>query len=220
MPSAGESSGGATTVASRNLETIEFRSMQNAGEPSGYRRSPTPTNEGFAYDDDQHHFRPQIPLQYQSPRKPVARSLSGQRSSFSSSSQAQDSSVGRLSQKSISYTIADWSAVGMTGGILADLSDSTSTSSYAESYVDSDFGDTLRSSDRDIVGLTKEIDQMVAYADFDAVKAAAKAYDESSVDKEENSEFDRLAKIRERKEKKRELEAWRISLSRSFEKEG
>lgn len=220
MPSAGESSGDTTNSGARNLETIEGHSTQNAGEPSGYR-IPTEQVDEEEDDDDEHHLRPPIPLQYQSPRKPVARSLSGQRSSFSSS-QGHDSPASRSSQKkNIAYTIADWSAVGMTGGLLADLSDSTSTSSYAESYVDSDFGDTMRSSDLDIAPLTKEIDQMVAYADFDAVKAAAEQFDASSARSEEdnNSETDRLAKIRERKEKKRELEAWRISLSKSFEKD-
>jgi hypothetical protein len=226
IPSAGEASGAATKVGSWNVESIRGRSMQNAGEPSGYRVSPSEfLDQMEAYeddydDDDQHHLKPPIPFQYQNPRKPLINGwLAGQRLSLSSSTSTHDSPASHSSQKNIPFPIADWSAVGLTGGLLADLSDSASTSSYAESYVDSssELGDTVRSSDFDVPLL----DQLVADSDFEAVKvAAAGMYDDSSLvrDDQDDSENDRLAKILENKKKKRELEAWKISLARSFEK--
>jgi hypothetical protein len=229
-PSAGESSGGTFASVERNLDTIEGRSTQNAGEPSGYSRSPPDIQSDAAEiyhdeesDDDGYNMKPPIPLQYHSPRKPaVARASSGVKSSVPISPKVQDSPLSQSSGKNVSYSIADWAAVGATGGLLADLSDSTSTSGYlsaTDSFSDLG-GSSRRNSDVDFNPLSKEIDQMVAVSDFDAIRAAAEAYDASEKEEEDfNSDNDRLAKIRERKEKKRELEAWRTSLSKSFEKD-
>ncbi|KAL3923797.1 MAG: hypothetical protein SGILL_001437 [Bacillariaceae sp.] len=211
-PAAGESSGGAFMSGVDNLDTIEGRSMQHAGEPSGYVHHPPEIYcDDDSGDDDSHQMKPPIPMQYQS---------------SNASPRAQDSPMSRSSEKNLSYSIADWSAVGTTGGLLADLSDSTSTSSYASAYQDSfsDLGDysSRRDSDPDIVPLAKGIEQTVAVSEFDAVKVAAETYDASESRKkaEEKEESDRLAKIQERKEKKRQLENWRLSLTRSFEKDG
>jgi hypothetical protein len=228
--SAGESSGAAVGSAWRMLETIDGKSMQNAGEPSGAGPPSSESFEGYFYDedDDDYNVKHPIPVQYQSPRRQdaVPRSPAAVKPPLPTNSYTTESPTSRSSQKNVSYSIADWSAVGMTGGLLADLSDSQSNSSYAESYSDS--VSTMDASGRpsgdlDIPPLDREIDDLVAHSDFDAVKVAAETYgistpktnDETAGDDEGK---DRLAKIAQRKQKKRDLEAWRISLSRSFEK--
>jgi len=226
--SAGESSGGAVPSAWKMLYNLEGQSLQHAGEPSGDRPSSSEGPMDFPDDDDDDddHLKPPIPLQYKSPKREAVPRSPGPalRTSFTSTPPNIESPMNRSqnSQKNLSFSIADWSAVGMTGGLLADLSDSQSTSSYAESYTDSvsSMEATSRPSDLE-VPLAKEIDQLVAHADFDAVKVAAENFGTVSYGykgkERDKDDRDRLAKIKERKEKKRELEAWRISLSKSFE---
>jgi hypothetical protein len=229
--SAGESSGAAVASAWRMLETINGTSMQNAGEPSGAGPTSSESFEGYYDDDDDddYNLKHPIPHQYQSPKRQdsIPRSpAAAKKPPFPVNSPATESPMNRSSQKNVSYSIADWSAVGMTGGILADLSDSQSTSSYAESYTDSSMDASGRpSSDLGLdIPLDREIDDLVAHADFDAVKVAADNYGVSTYttkndSTEDDEERERLEKIAQRKQKKRDLEAWRISLSKSFEKD-
>ncbi|KAL3915786.1 MAG: hypothetical protein SGILL_005480, partial [Bacillariaceae sp.] len=226
-PSAGESTGGRFASAGRQQDAVAGTSTQHAGEPSGYSRSPPDMDADAAEiyqddesDDDGYNMAHPIPMQYQSPRKPPPRPSPG--SKPPPSPQPQQSPLSQSSQKNVSYSIADWAAVGTTGGLLADLSDSTSTSGYMSATdTFSDLGDSSRRPSDFEFGtpLSKEIDQMMAVSDFDAVKAAADTYEASEREEDNNSEEDRLAKIRERKEKKRQLENWRLSLTKSFEKD-
>jgi hypothetical protein len=229
--SAGESSGGAVVSRWATLELMEDYSSQHAGEPSGdvnFSHEPRRSydhDDGHDNDDDDDHYgmKPHLPPQYQTPSNDNISRLpyggrSTLRSSFSSSSSGLDSPLNR-SQNDLSLMIADWSAVGATGGLLADLSDSQSNSSYSESYADSisSMEATARVSHLD-VPMAKTIDQLVAQADFEAVKAAAEKFEVASIDTGAVDEA-RNTKIAENKRKKRELEAWRISLSRSFEQD-
>jgi hypothetical protein len=225
-PLAREAIGIATIVGSgdHDHESFGARSVQKHGQPSDtcIFQSEFVDQEFEVYDDDdddddQHHLKPPIPFQYQYSRRPPTGWLVGQRQSLSSSPSNHDSPASHSSKKNISYSIADWAAVGLTSGLLADLSDSTSTSSYAESHFDSasDLGDTVRSVDYDV----RLLDPLVVDSDSEAVKTQTGVYDASSMNtEEEDLEDERHTKIRERKEKKRELEAWKLSLTRSFEK--
>lgn len=223
--SAGESSGGAVIARWATLELMEDYSYQNAGEPSGDVTYSVENRQEYDdeddYDDDNHGMKPNLPPKYQSASKnKILRLPDGARSplrkSISPASSGLDSPLNR-SQNNISVVIGDWSAVGATGGLLADLSDSQSTSSCADSYADSmsSMEAAARTSHLDFQ-MSKEIDQLVARADFEAVKAAAEKFEVMSIDPDEVEEG-RNTKIAETKRKKRELEAWRISLSRSFE---
>jgi hypothetical protein len=239
--SAGESSGGAYVSRWATLELMDGYSSQNAGEPTGdinFSNGPRPDNDeegsheghdGNNVQNDYNEMKPPLPPSHHRNNKQHTARFSDQgrsslRSSFSSASGIDSPLNG--SNNNISVMIADWSAVGATGGLLADLSDSQSTSSYAESYADS-FSSmeqaTARTSHRSShvnVPLAKEIDQLVAQADFDAVVVAAQKFEVSPMQRPVDDEDEvRNKKIAERKRKKRELEAWKISLSRSFEKD-
>lgn len=242
--SAGESSGGAYVSRCATLELMDDYSSQHAGEPSedlSFSHGPRKDNDGEGccdvdivgagnnVQDDYHGMKPLLAPQHHRNNKSNTSILSDQaRSPFRSSSllsSGLDSPANR-SNNNISVMIADWSAVGATGALLADLSDSQSTSSHSESYADS-FSSmeqpTARISHRTShldVPLAKEIDQLVAQADFDAVVVAAQKFEVSPIQHAaDDDEEVRSKKIAETKRKKRELEAWNISLSRSFEKD-
>jgi len=109
----------------------------------------------------------------------------------------------------LSISIADWTAVGTIGDFLADLSDTTSTSSYAEtsSVVDSISSLEVTISPSHLnIPLANEIDELLAHSDFDAVKSMAEKYEE---------DVTHNAKIFVTRQKKRELEAMRLSFQRS-----
>jgi hypothetical protein len=116
-----------------------------------------------------------------------------------------------VSRVNTSYSISDWAAVGVTASVLADWSDSQSTSSYAS------YGDSISSMEATIrpsalnTPLANEIDQLVAKLDFDGVKLAAEKF-ETSMDDEHHRT------IEEKRRKKRELEDWRASISKTFSK--
>lgn len=124
------------------------------------------------------------------------------------------------------YVISDWVAVGGLAGALAEWSDSQSTSSYAESIPDSvtSMEATTRASALE-TPVAKEIDKLVRQMDWDGVKKVATGYEPSRYPTqpapanapppaEHNP-----STLAEKRRKKRELEAWRSSLSKSFEKQ-
>ena len=185
---------------------------QNAGEPSeGDRRMPNTRNYGERYG----RFPGVEPGEagYDSQGKSQSKTLPAPktlqfRTDESFNDRQKESSVNK------SFSIADWSAVGNTASILQDWSDSHSASSYADSYAEScsSLEATTRASALD-TPLANEIDKLVANLDWDGVKTAASKFETSAGEGTPN------LSIQEKRRKKRELEAWRTSISRSFSKD-
>jgi hypothetical protein len=191
-------------------------STQNAGEPSqgdrrGMRESQKPDYSYFGEDDRSFPDVPPGEVGYDfrgpSPSKklPAPKTLQFK---------ADESFVGRdVSTTNKSYSLSDWSAVGNTASLLQDWSDSPSNSSLGDSYAEStsSLEATTRASALD-TPLANEIDNLVAQFDWDGVKLAAEKIETSIVDDSHN------LSIQEKRRKKRELEAWRTSISRSYTK--
>eukprot|EP00934_Nitzschia_sp_Nitz4_P006880 Nitzschia sp. Nitz4//scaffold183_size43938//16402//20956//NITZ4_007269-RA/size43938-augustus-gene-0.74-mRNA-1//-1//CDS//3329539611//6870//frame0 len=123
-----------------------------------------------------------------------------------------------------SYSISDWVAVGGIAGALMDWSDSQSTSSYADSVQDSvtSFEATTRASALE-TPIASELDNLVGHMDWDGVALAAKQYETPEKSRINSSQApgtteSGLSTLEEKRRKKREIEAWRSSLARSFEK--
>ncbi|CAJ1924532.1 unnamed protein product [Cylindrotheca closterium] len=92
------------------------------------------------------------------------------------------------------YNMGEWSAVGVTGGVLVDMSDTSSYSSNTSSAQSATSMEaTMRASALD-TPFAKEIDNLVAKKDWDGLQLVAKSYEPSSA-------------IDEKKRRKRELEA-------------
>jgi len=105
------------------------------------------------------------------------------------------------------YSMGEWAAVGGLGGVLADMSDTSSYSSNTSSaFSTTSMEATMRASNLD-TPFAKEIDNLVAKKDWDGLQLAAKSYEPSPADlttaavtrASENS-------IEEKKRRKRELE--------------
>lgn len=111
-----------------------------------------------------------------------------------------------------SYNIGEWSAVGGLNTVLTDFSDTSSFSSATSSaFSVSSMEATTRASSLE-TPFANELDTLVAKKDWDGVQLAAKTYESTSP--QENNQ---AASIDEIKKKKRELEAsWRHSVSRSY----
>jgi len=99
------------------------------------------------------------------------------------------------------YSVGKWSAVGGTGGVLGDMSDSSSFSSTTSSaFSTTSMEATARASSMD-TPFAKEIDNLVAKQDWDGVQLVTKTYEPSTAIDE------RRLYIEEKKRKKRELES-------------
>ena len=131
------------------------------------------------------------------------------------------------------YQISDWMAVGGIAGVLAEASDSQSTSSFASSAPDSttSMEATTKTSALDLP-IANELDRLVIKKDWDGVNLAAEKYESdfsskkaaassmSSSAKISSSKLDETRrKLEATRKKKRELEAWRASLTNSFNKD-
>jgi len=99
------------------------------------------------------------------------------------------------------YNMGEWSAVGGTGGVLVDMSDTSSYSSNNSSALSME--STMRASALD-TPFAKEVDKLVAKKDWDGLQLAAKSYDPTA-----NTAITRTSEtsIEEKKRRKRELEA-------------
>jgi len=216
--SAGESSSGEVGVSKKSLKNSneEYSMQQHAGEPSSGDR-PSPFKEqkaGITVDDNTAINVVNTPIleRYKCPKSPSTECASS--SQRLATSPAIDSQLYQ-SQNNLSISIADWTAVGTIGDFLADLSDTTSTSSYAES---SSVVDSISSLEVTIspshlnIPLANEIDELLAHSDFDAVKSIAEKYEEASFIEEDGTHN---AKIFVTRQKKRELEAMRLSFQSS-----
>lgn len=198
-------------------EADEGHVTQKAGEPSqGERRQDrlgvAPRVAAYAEHDvaDSTSRRYNNPPQNISQRKPVLFPTSAE--AKTTMFKTDDLPPPRSAEKDISgvntsYSISDWSAVGVTASVLADWSDSCSTSSYGDSV--SSMEATTRPSALS-TPFANEIDNLVAQFDFDGVKLAAEKY-ETSMDEHQKV-------IDEKRRKKRELESWRTSISKTFSK--
>lgn len=221
--SAGESSSGEVVVSKRSPKNLNegYSMQQHAGEPSsGDRPSPFKVQKvGVTVDVDDNTasniLNAPILERYKCPKTPSTECASS--SQRLSTSPAIDSQLNQ-SQNNRSFSIADWTAVGTIGGFLADLSDTASTSSYAES---SSVVDSISSLEVTIspshlnIPLANEIDELLAQSDFDAVKSTAEKYEEASFIEEDGTHGTHNAKIFASRQKKRELEAMRLSFRRS-----
>ncbi|KAL3938784.1 MAG: hypothetical protein SGBAC_006370 [Bacillariaceae sp.] len=100
------------------------------------------------------------------------------------------------------YSMGEWSAVGGTGGVLVDMSDTSSYSSNNSSALSATSMEaTMLASPHD-TPFAKEIDSLVAKKDWDGLQLAAKSYEPSAANDRESG-----ASIDEKKRRKRELEA-------------
>lgn len=123
------------------------------------------------------------------------------------------------------YPISDWSAVGGLANVLADWSDSQSSTSYAESNPDSIVSAeaTTRASMLD-TPVAKELDHLVGKMDWDGVKAVAHKYETSVVNSTTMTSqtldvtSNTISALDDKRRKKREIEAWKQSLTKSLAK--
>jgi hypothetical protein len=215
--SAGEPSSGETVVSKiLPASSSEGYSMQqHAGEPSSGDCPSTckvpKADVNIDVDNDNDIENPPIPERHKRPKTPPTEC------SISSTSSAMDSPLNQ-SQNKRTYTIADWTAVGTMGSLLADLSDSTSTSSgYYDSSSMADSISSLEvatseSPSRLNAPLANEINDLLAHSDFDAVKTAAEKYEKASIIGDDGTH---TAKISASRHKKRELEAMRLTFRHS-----
>ena len=109
-----------------------------------------------------------------------------------------------------SFDVGDWAAVGLTASALADDTDSVSTSSRTDSVVSVSSVDATRSASALDTPLAKELDKLVGTVDWDGVKKAAARF--------ESGEDAGHPNLDEARRRKREIEAWRSSISESFSK--
>jgi hypothetical protein len=138
--------------------------------------------------------------------------------------------------KNKSYEISDWAAVGGLANVLAEWSDSQSSTSYGGSsaYAESSAQDSVTSFEATTraslldTPVANELDQLVGKMDWDGVKAAAEKYETSadaglpatstSTSMSFQADVSGMSALDEKRKKKRELEAWRDSLAKSFTK--
>ena len=110
-----------------------------------------------------------------------------------------------------SFDVGDWAAVGLTASALADDTDSVSTSSRADSVSVSSV-DATRSASALDTPMAEELDKLVGSVDWDGVKNAAVRFETTSGEDAGRTSLD------EARRRKREIEAWRSSISESFSK--
>lgn len=214
--SAGESSGG--IVASGSWDRVAStsgtrysQSIQNAGEPSGdtCRADQSESFQATELNQDD-ELKPHLPTQYMSGGQNqiphIIDKAVAPKGPFLPISPINSSTGSELpTNPTISnqrYALNEWSAVGATGGLLADISDSQSTSSYGTargSYYDSSssvdamsttpfdnvgeklleeyFAEDRSSSDNPLKASLVEIDELLAPSDFGTIQGAtSKAY--------------------------------------------
>jgi bacterioferritin (cytochrome b1) len=232
ISSAGESSGGdvlsSEGTCAKNSEG--YSRQQHAGEPSGDCRSPLIPNNDIVFDKAEggtnlNAFNPLVPIQDGRPKTPTTESgtILSPRSSISSKSPMASVSSGLHSQvntsqssnnsKYNSISINGWKPTGVMGTLLADLSDSTSTSSRAESMTDSIASlEVISNQSHSKVRIGKDIEKLLNRHGFNAGKAAAERYEDCATDEKNES---RATKISTTRQKKRELEARKLSFQSS-----
>jgi hypothetical protein len=117
---------------------------------------------------------------------------------------------------SSSFVMGDWSAVGGTASILADWSDSQSCSSRTDTLSVSSMDATRQASALD-TPFANELDMLVGSLDWDGVRLAAEKF-ESTEEEETPCEEKPLGVLEEKRRRKREIEAWRQSITKLISK--
>jgi hypothetical protein len=200
-PSAGESSGDfiASEPSDRMANSPGVNtSPQTAGEPSGDTPPAVPPE---SFDDSDDYYEDELthslPMQYmtQQSAKPPRPS--------SAMSTRKDSVTNRSDPKP--YLLNEWSAMGDTGGILGDMSDSQSTST--DSYLDSGSSvDALSTTPCDETG-----DSLLNQTTSTKTQPGREL--QFSMRRQEDVKPGHSTSIEEKRRKKRELEAWKNSLN-------
>jgi hypothetical protein len=207
----GLSPAAAAALDQGNGYNTQFAGQPSQGESSRFALGLNGTGRKETINDEA----------FRSPRTQSRRQVNVRNLSF----QKDDSPV-----QNKSYSISDWAAVGGLANLLADFSDSQSSTSYAESSAQdsvTSFEATTRASLLD-TPVANELDQLVGKMDWDGVKAAAEKYETSvagprafppaTTSQSFEANVSGMSALEEKRKKKRELEAWRNSLTKSFTK--
>ena len=126
------------------------------------------------------------------------------------------------SGRSNSFSINGWAPVSAIAGLLADLSDSTSTASHRSSFSDSIASLEVAKSPRNSGGIqiAKDIESILHIHGFDAKEiAAGSSHSRGSLTSETNEDAGASNGLAASRQKKRELEARRLAISRHQQKE-
>ena len=237
ISSAGQSSGGdvLTSEGTCAMNSEGYSRQQHAGEPSGDCHLPLKSNNDIDFDkaeddDNINALNPLEPIQNELPKTPPTESgtILSPRSSASSKSSMAPVSPGLDLQLNTSQSsnniknnlisINGWKATGIMGTLLADFSDSTSTSSRASSVTDSIASLEVVSSQSHSKGrIGKDIEKVLNRHGFDSGKVAAEKHEDCAADEKNES---RTTKILSTRQKKRELEATRLSYQSSSSSSG
>ena len=233
ISSAGQSSGGdvLTSEGTCAMNSEGYSRQQHAGEPSGDCRLPLKSNNDIDFDKAEdgtniNALDPLVPIQNDHPKTPPteSRTILSPPSSASSKSSMAPVSTGLDLQlnayqttsnnsKNNSISINGWKPIGIMGTLLADVSDSTSTSSRASSVTDSVASLEVVSSQIHSKGrIGKDIEKVLNRHGFDSGKVAAEKSEDCATDEKNES---RTTKISSTRQKKRELEARRLSYQSS-----
>ena len=203
-----------SAAASAALEQGDHYATQLAGEPS----QGESTRFALCLNGRKETIND---VAFRSPKTPTKKPLGLRKLSF----QEEESPA----QENKSYAISDWAAVGGLANVLADWSDSQSSTSYAESSIpDSSVASveaTTRASALE-TPIAKELDQLVGNMDWDGVKVAAENYEMTGGASKAiqtppalSTSYDGvMSALEQKRKKKRELEAWKNSLAKSFTK--
>lgn len=114
-----------------------------------------------------------------------------------------ESKLNPVQSEGNSFSIGGWAAAGAVGHLLAEGSDSTSVSSFAESRTES-----LSSL---VITSAEEMDELLDHSDFNAVEVTAQGYGDSTSNEQKELPPKKISATRQ---KKRELEAMMNSLRR------
>lgn len=239
VSSAGESSRGHKlfTEEIRDKESEGNWMQQHAGQPSSDCRSSSKSTEDIAADtvgDDKNidSLNPLVPMRHEHPKTPLTAfgATSPLHSSVSSTPSSVPSPAGLDSpfnasqsssnniNKTSSLSIDGWQPSARMGILLADLSDSASASSRAESMTDSISSmEIAPTHTHSKVRMGKDIEELLNYHGFDAVKVEAEKYGDCTTN--EQNEESNVSKISTTRQRKRELEAKRLSILRFHQKD-
>jgi len=234
IASAGESSGGHIPAPKKTCarESEGYSMQQHAGEPSSDYRLPLKSNEDIDANKVGDSasigvLNPPVPIRHECPKTPQTEceTILSLRSSMSSTSSSVPVLVGLDSQlntsqssnnsKSHSLSFDGWNPSRRMKILLADLSDSTSISSqsHAESTTDSISSlEVMAAPSHFKVPMAKDIENLLNHHGLDAVEVAAEKYGDGVIDEKNGS---RATNISTTRQKKRELEASRLSFRRS-----
>jgi ABC-type glycerol-3-phosphate transport system substrate-binding protein len=117
-----------------------------------------------------------------------------------------------------SFEVGDWAAVGTMASILADDTDSQSTSSRATDSVSESISsiDATQSASALDTPMANHLDKLVGQQDWDGIKNAAVKYETKPNRSNLNNSHETPPQLEEKRRRKREIEAWRSSISQSF----